>query len=230
LQVYRGPGLFAAWGIDADLEAALERRHNLPGGGALSIDPTPTLTAIDVDRAASSQSLRSINLEAAERLAELIPLRNIGGLVVIDFLRMATSQDRAIVAQRLTSALKDDPLRAQVLGFTRAGLCEVTRPRSGRSLVRALQAPCVVCAGTGYVGDARVRGLEAIRAVIAASAANPTMALMIAAAPAIARMLMGTLSASLDEAECLIGRAIPIIPEPRLMPDGFEVGPDMDML
>ncbi len=230
LQVYRGPGLFEAWGIDAELEAVLERRHPLPGGGVLSIDPTPTLTAIDVDRAGSPQSLRSINLEAAERLAELIPLRNIGGLVVIDFLRMATSQDRAIVAQRLTAALKDDPLRAQVLGFTRAGLCEVTRPRSGRSLERALQAPCVVCAGTGHVGDARVRGLEAIRAIIAASAANPTMALMIAAAPAIARMLMGSLAASLDEAERLIGRAIPIVPEPNLMPDRFEIGPDMDML
>jgi hypothetical protein len=88
----------------------------------------------------------------------------------------------------------------------------------------------VVCAGTGHVGDARVRGLEAIRAGIAASAANPTMALMIAAAPAIARMLMGSLAASLDEAERLIGRAIPIVPEPNLMPDRFEIGPDMDML
>jgi Ribonuclease G/E len=104
----------------------------------------------------------------------------------------------------------------------------VTRPRTGRSLERTLQAPCAVCGGTGNVGDARVRGLEAIRAVIAAAASNPAMSLMISAAPAIARMLMGTLSASLDEAERLIGRPIPIVPEPNLMPDRFEVGPDME--
>lgn len=218
--------LFEALDLSAEIDHALERRHEIPSGGALLIDTMPTLTAIDIDREGAGASPREINLAAAAVIARLIRLRDIGGIIIIDFLRMGTTADRNAVAAHLADCLSDDPVPTDVLGFTRGGLCELTRPRGRRTLDRQLLAPCPSCQGTGYIRDPRSVGLEAIRAVLAAVDAEPSLKPALHAAPAIARQLIGILSASLDEAEKRIGRPIPVVPDPTLTPDRFQVGED----
>jgi ribonuclease G len=226
IQRHQGGDLFEALELSAEIEEALGRRHPIPGGGALLIDATPTLTAIDIDREGAARSPREINLAACPEIARLIRLRDIGGIIVVDFLRMASREEREAVAACLAEALAADPVPTDVLGFTRAGLCELTRPRGRRALDRMLSAPCPSCQASGRVRDPRAVALEAIRAVMASVEREPALKPAILAAPAVARQLIGAVSASLDEAERLIGRPIPVLPDPALAPDRFLIGED----
>jgi len=123
--------------LDAQIEQALANEVALPAGGSIAIEPTRAFTAIDVDSGAARNAL-SVNLEAAEVVAQQLRLRNIGGAVLIDFISMRQTADRDRVLGRLALHLAEDPLPTQVLGWTRLGLAEVTRARRGRPLAQML--------------------------------------------------------------------------------------------
>ena len=124
--------------LDSQIEQALAADVALPGGGSISIEATRAVTAVDVDSGSARNPL-SVNLEAAEVVAQQMRLRNIGGAVLIDFITLRQAADRDRVLGRLALHLAADPLPTQVLGWTRLGLVEVTRARRGRPLAEMLQ-------------------------------------------------------------------------------------------
>ncbi|HRQ82237.1 MAG TPA: ribonuclease E/G, partial [Azospirillaceae bacterium] len=121
----------------AALLAALTRPQvALPNGGRLIIEPTAALTAVDVDGGAGDAL--SVNLAAADELARQLRLRNLGGVVMADFIRLKARGDQEKLLARLRAAVADDPMQTDVYGLTRLGLAEMTRARRGRSLAETL--------------------------------------------------------------------------------------------
>ena len=130
------PAPFDVYSIPAKLEKSLARKVWLDCGGYLIIDPTEAMTVIDVNsgkftgnKTGTENTFLKLNLEAAKEIARLLRLRNIGGIVIIDFVDMQTEDSRAAVKEALEAALKDDPVKAVVHGFTSLGLVEMTRKK-----------------------------------------------------------------------------------------------------
>jgi ribonuclease G len=212
--------------IEDELARALAHRIALPGGGALTFDATAALTAVDVDFGAAPGAGRrnpvDINLAAADEIARQIRLRDIGGLVVVDFIRMRDRGDRDRLIELLAAAVEHDRLPVQVMGMTRAGLVELQRPR-GRVGLRALMArACPVCAGTGTTPAPLAAALAALREVAAASAGAPPV---IVAAPDVAQVLGDEAAAPLAETGRRLGAAITVESDDGLAPGGFEIRP-----
>ena len=141
--------------IGEELNAAISPKVWLPSGGYLVIEHTEALTVIDVNsgRLTQSKSLAETvlrtNVEAAAEIARQLRLRDIGGIIVIDFISMDEQRDRAKVFQAFNEALKQDKSRPQVTNFSEHGLIEVSRRRQGQNLLEQLTVPCDVCGGTG---------------------------------------------------------------------------------
>ena len=156
--------------IDEQVEAALEPEVALPSGGSLLIEPGRTLTAIDVNsgapagdgggRRAGERRLLDANLEAAGEIARQLRLRNIGGIVVVDFIDLKNGPARGRVVEALRTALAGDPVPCWVGEMSRLGLVEMTRRRRGASLAETRTAACPACGGSGRVaaGIGRVQG------------------------------------------------------------------------
>lgn len=161
LDAYRDPiPLLDRFGIMPDIDAALAARVGLPSGGFLYIEPTQALTAIDVNsgrhNAESSsgpnqqpETIMAVNLEAAREIARQIRLRNLSGLIVIDFVHMTLQDDRNRVLDTLRAALAEDPTYARIGGFSPLGLVEIARKRGRPPLHELLTAACALCDGRG---------------------------------------------------------------------------------
>lgn len=143
--------------IDGQLKAALNRRVELPGGGSLVIDEREALQTIDVNSGSAVKAENGLSLAAEENLRAVpeivrqIRLRNMSGIILIDFIDMESEQERTMVQTALEEALRDDRVKNVVHGFTRLGLMEMTRKRTGDSLRDMLTEPCSKCCETGRV-------------------------------------------------------------------------------
>lgn len=153
-----GPDVFAVHRIDEQLTKAMDRKVWLPSGGTLVIDRTEAMTVVDVNTGKFTgsggnleQTVTRNNLEAAEEIVRQLRLRDIGGIVVIDFIDMVLESNRDLVLRRLTEALARDRTRHQVSEVTSLGLVQLTRKRLGTGLVEAFSTPCTHCAGRGIV-------------------------------------------------------------------------------
>src|SRR5690606_35094290 len=155
--------LFNRFQIESQIENAYERTVRLPSGGALVIDQTEALTAIDVNSARATkggdieETAFQTNLEAADEVARQLRLRDLGGLVVIDFIDMSSSKHQRAVEERLQAALKYDRARVQIGRISRFGLLEMSRQRLRTSLGEASQIVCPRCEGHG-----RMRSIESL--------------------------------------------------------------------
>ncbi len=152
------PDVFAVHRIDEQLAKAMDRKVWLPSGGTLVIDRTEAMTVIDVNTGKFTgsggnleQTVTKNNLEAAEELVRQLRLRDIGGIVVIDFIDMVLESNRDLVLRRLTEALARDRTRHQVSEVTSLGLVQLTRKRLGTGLVEAFSTSCPQCAGRGIL-------------------------------------------------------------------------------
>lgn len=149
--------IFDAFHIEEQVEEALARRVELKTGGFLVIDHTEALVAIDVNtgryvgRYDQEDTILKINLEAAREIARQLRLRDIGGIIVIDFIDMASPRNRRRVEQELAEALKRDRARTSILPINQFGLLEMTRQRMRPSLLYTFSEPCPVCGGVGRV-------------------------------------------------------------------------------
>ena len=145
VKLHRGAGpLFETAGAEERIEAALADELRLRSGAVLRFEPVRTLTAIDIDSASASEggaTPAAINLEAVPALARQLRLRNIGGLVVVDFLNMEDRADRFRLAARVADALKGDPAETAICGPSRLGLVEIARQRLGPTLAEAVGSP-----------------------------------------------------------------------------------------
>lgn len=152
--------IFKFYGLNKSLEMSLKPFVWLKNGGSLHIDHTEAMTVIDVNSAkyTGKQGLKetalAINLEAAKAIAEQVRLRDVGGMVVIDFIDMKSESDRMEVMQTLNSSLQKDRTMTKVLGFTQLGLLEMTRKKTRKPLLETLRTNCPLCNGTGRMKKA----------------------------------------------------------------------------
>ena len=151
-----GPDVFAVHRIDEQLAKAMDRKVWLPSGGTLVIDRTEAMTVVDVNTGKFTgsggnleQTVTKNNLEAAEEIVRQLRLRDIGGIVVIDFIDMVLESNRDLVLRRLTEALARDRTRHQVSEVTSLGLIQLTRKRLGTGLIEAFSTTCPHCGGRG---------------------------------------------------------------------------------
>ncbi len=150
--------IFAAWRIDEQIHKALERKVFLPSGGSLVIDRTEAMTVVDVNTGKFTgsggnleETVTKNNLEAAEEVVRQLRLRDIGGIIVIDFIDMVLESNRALVLRRMVECLGRDRTKHQVAEVTSLGLVQMTRKRMGTGLLEVFGEQCEACAGRGVV-------------------------------------------------------------------------------
>jgi ribonuclease E len=153
-----GEDVFAAYRIDEQLAKALERKVWLPSGGSLVIDKTEAMTVVDVNTGKFTgqggnleETVTRNNLEAAEEIVRQLRLRDVGGIVVIDFIDMVLESNRELVLRRLLECLARDRTKHQVAEVTSLGLVQMTRKRVGAGLLEAFSQPCECCNGRGVI-------------------------------------------------------------------------------
>lgn len=164
--------IFDAFNVNRQLYQLLGREVNLNSGGYLCIDETEALIAIDVNSGRAGRKkieqpdlILRTNLEAAEEVARQLRLRNIGGLVVIDFIDMKSAKDRDAVYQIMRKLTKDDRAKTKVLPISQMGLMEMTRQREQESLKNVIFDPCPYCKGSGHVKSTESMSVEIQRAL-----------------------------------------------------------------
>ncbi len=149
--------IFEKYEIKKTIQKALQPRVDLPSGGYIIIEPTEALTVIDVNSGSFTRSANSrqtvlwTNCEAAVEISRQMKLRNIGGVIVIDFIDMESRRDQFQLLEHFTSAIKDDSARPQIAQLTELGLVELTRKRQGQNIYELFGKKCSTCDGTGHV-------------------------------------------------------------------------------
>lgn len=164
--------MFERFNIEREIEKALKRKIWLPSGGYLYFDRTEAMHTIDINSGRSTgsnknldESLLRINLEAAEEIARQLKLRNIGGLIIIDFIDMRLRKNQRRVLDKLKECMKDDSAKCTILGMSEFGLVEMTRQRSRGSLAQAYFTACPYCLGLGHVKTHETLSIEIERAL-----------------------------------------------------------------
>lgn len=157
-KAFNGVDLFGHYRLDEQLHKALERKVNLPSGGSLVFDRTEAMTVVDVNTGKFTgsggnleETVTKNNLEAAEEIVRQIRLRDIGGIIVVDFIDMVLESNRDLVVRRLVECLGRDRSRHQVAEVTSLGLVQMTRKRMGTGLVEVFSHTCEHCAGRGII-------------------------------------------------------------------------------
>jgi len=164
--------LFDLYSIEEEIEKALSRRVDLKSGGYLIIDQTEALTTIDVNTGGFvggrtfDDTVFKTNLEAAQAIARQLRLRNLGGIIILDFIDMQSDEHRAAVLEELKRALARDRTRVSVHGFSALGLVEMTRKRTRESLAHILCEPCPTCEGRGEVKTVDTVCYEILREIL----------------------------------------------------------------
>ena len=227
------PGqLFAHFGMPRELEGALRKRIWLKSGGYLVIQQTEALVAIDVNtgrylgRKSLEETVLHANLEAVDEVARQIRLRDLGGIIVIDFIDMVESENRRRVVEALEDRLKGDRSRVRVSQISEFGLVEVTRKRSRSNLRRVLTRPCPCCGESGRVKSVATVCLELRRQLLRRDddgGRRPATPVTVRLAPDVAEALATTWSSVMRELEERLGAAPRLEPDPRIHPDRFEV-------
>lgn len=163
--------IFDHYGIEVEINRALDRKTWLKSGGYISIDQTEALTAIDVNTGRfvghtdPEETILTTNLEAVKEIVYQLRLRNIGGIIIVDFIDMSKEESKEIIWNALNQALKNDRSRTKILKISELGLVEMTRKRVRESLTQTLCAPCSYCEGEGYIKSATTICYEIIRGI-----------------------------------------------------------------
>ena len=229
---YRDPRpLFDAHGLEAAIDDLLDPRVPLPSGGRLVIEQTEAMTTIDVDSgsrldaATRADTALKTNLEAAAAIPRQLRLRNIGGIVVVDFIGMASDAHRDAVHAALVEAAADDPARFEASAFSALGLVEISRRRLRDSLLSELGDDCAKCAGRGVAKSAMSTCYDLFRAVLrqaAVDGAAITAYDVHAAEPVIDRLLDEEAD-HLESVSRRTGRRIRLHVEPGYRTDQFDL-------
>ena len=221
--------LFNRFQIESQIENAYERTIRLPSGGALVIDQTEALTAIDVNSARATkggdieETAFNTNLEAAEEVARQLRLRDLGGLVVIDFIDMSSNKHQRDVENKLQNALKYDRARVQIGRISRFGLLEMSRQRLRPSLGEASQIVCPRCEGHGRMRSIESLSLSIIRVAEEHAMKDNTGQVLVQAPVEIANFLLNEKRSALREIEQRHDAPIVIVSDEQLHSPHYEV-------
>ena len=221
--------LFELARVDEETALALQKRVDLKNGGYLIIDQTEALCAVDVNtggfvgRTQFEETILKTNLQAAVAIARQLRLRNLGGIIVLDFIDMASPAHRQQVAQALEHALAKDPVRTHIHGFTALGLMELTRKRVRESLAQQLCEPCPLCESRGKIKTAQTVAYEIMREIELESRQFNPKGFRVIAAPAVVDRLMEQEADHLAALEKLVGKPISLHVDALFAQDYYDV-------
>jgi ribonuclease G len=230
IELYGGPRpLFDLNGIEEEITKALDRKVPLKSGGHLIIDQTEAMTTIDVNTGAYvghrnlEETIFRTNLEAAVSIARQLRLRNLGGIIIIDFIDMRDEPHRRAVLTALERALAGDRAQTHIVSLSPLGLVEMTRKRTRESLEHLLCAPCPSCEGRGFVRTPETVCNEIFREIVRQSRQFASRELLILAHQDVVDRLLDDESATLGELEAQVGRPIRLQVEALYGVDQYDV-------
>jgi len=221
--------LFEYYGIENDLNRALGERVWLKSGGYIIIEKTEALTSIDVNtgryvgKKNSEDTILRTNLEAVKEIAYQIRLRNMGGIIVIDFIDMKKDESREKVSQSLMEFFKKDKRKTNILKFSELGLVEMTRKRTREDIIRYLSEPCIYCEGRGFTKSKTTICYEIFREIKKESAKIPGDKIYVAINPEIADTIYAEERDHLEALEKKIHKKIMLKVKENLHLEKFEV-------
>jgi len=219
--------LFEDYHITDELHKLMKPKINLPSGGSIVIESTEALTVIDVNSGKFTggrnleDTILTTNLEAARELARQVRLRDIGGIIVVDFIDMASEASRSKVIKALEEGLRRDRTRATIQSFSNLGLLEFTRKRIGKDLGAQLRGSCPTCAGMGSVMSAQSVAIETFRNI--RSSANGAGDVVAYVAPTVATQMDFWYETECEELAHSFGHPIHVRVDPMLHPEKSRV-------
>ncbi|MDD5295277.1 MAG: ribonuclease G [Rhodocyclaceae bacterium] len=221
--------LFDLNGIEEEIQKALARRVDLKSGGYLIIDQTEAMTTIDVNTGGFvgmrnfDDTIFKTNLEAAQTIARQLRLRNLGGIIILDFIDMESDEHKSAVLEELNRALSKDHTRMTVNGFTQLGLVEMTRKRTRESLAHVLCETCSTCGGRGEVKTARSVCYEILRDLLREARQFNAREYRVLAAPSVIDLFLDEESQSLAMLSDFIGKPVSLHAESGYTQEQFDI-------
>jgi ribonuclease G len=221
--------IFDMYGIEDEIDNALHRTTHLKSGGHLVIDQTEAMTTIDVNTGAYvghrtlEETVYKTNLEAVQGLARQLRLRNLGGIIIIDFIDMHDEEHKHQVMRALERALERDHAKTNICEISSLGLVEMTRKRTTESLGHILCEPCPVCSGRGVLKSAETVCLEVFREILRASRQFEASRLLVVASTGVVDKILEDQSTTVAELEEVIGKSIRFQHEDQYTQEQFDV-------
>ena len=221
--------IFDLYGVEDEIQRALRKEVPLKSGGYLIIDQTEAMTTIDVNTGGFlgtrnlEETVYRTNLEAAQAAARQLRLRNLGGIIIIDFIDMTDEEHKRQVLRTLEKALTRDHAKTTVYEMSPLGLVEMTRKRTTESLERQLCEPCSACAGRGSQKTAETVGYEIFREITRAVRQFDAEKLLVLAAPKVVAKILDEESAAVAELEEFTGKSISFQSEEQYAQEQYDV-------
>lgn len=230
VELYTGDEpIFDHFGIEMELNKALGRKVWLKSGGYINIDFTEALVAIDVNtgryvgKRNLQETILKTNLEAAKEIAYQLRLRNIGGIIIVDFIDMDKAVDREKVTNALQEALRKDKQKTNILKISELGLVQMTRKRTRESLTRTLCEQCPYCDGKGFIKSRMTMGYEILRAIAREMADGHSEKITVTAHPEVVQLLLEEGSDQLEKIQRDYHTTIQLNPDTNLYQEQFEI-------
>jgi ribonuclease G len=221
--------LFDFHGVENEIQKALGRRVDLKSGGYLIIDQTEAMTTVDVNTGGFvgarnfDDTIFKTNLEAALTIARQLRLRNLGGIIIVDFIDMESEEHQTAVLAEFNKALARDHTRVSVSGFTQLGLVEMTRKRTRESLAHVLCEACPTCGGRGEVKTAQTVCYEILRELLREARQFSAREYRILAGPAVIDLFLDEESQSLAMLSDFIGKPVSLQSEPSYTQEQYDI-------
>ena len=230
IELYTGEGpIFELYAVEDEIQKALHRNVQLKSGGHIVIDQTEAMTTIDVNtgrfvgRRNFEETIFKTNLEAAQTIARQLRLRNLGGIIIIDFIDMGSETHKRQVLRALEKALARDHTRTHISNVSPLGLVEMTRKRTRESLERVLCDPCPTCSSRGSIKSADTVCYEIFREILREARQFDTERLLVVTSTEVADQLVDEDSSAFAELEAFIGKPITLQVESQYSREQYDV-------
>ncbi|MGF1758509.1 ribonuclease G [Photobacterium sagamiensis] len=221
--------IFDLYDTENEIQRSLDRKVEMKSGGYLIIDQTEAMTTVDINTGAFvgrrnlEETIFNTNIEATKAIARQLRLRNLGGIIIIDFIDMASEDHQRRVLATLEQALSFDRVKTNINDFTQLGLVEMTRKRTRESIEHVLCGTCPTCEGRGSVKTVESVCYEILREITRVNRAYDADRFVVYMAPAVADVLAGDEYHALAELEVFIGKQVKIKAEPLYIQEQFDV-------
>ena len=230
IEYYAGESpIFDLFDVENEVQRALERKVELKSGGYLIIDQTEAMTTVDINTGAFvghrnlEETIFNTNIEATQAIARQLRLRNLGGIIILDFIDMKSAEHKRRVFSSLEQALAKDRVKTHINDFSPLGLIEMTRKRTQESLEHIFCSDCEQCNGRGYVKTVETVCYEVLREILRVKRAYDVDRFVVYTSPAVAEALLGDQSHSLGELILFMSKEVDIHAEPLYGQEQFDV-------
>lgn len=221
--------IFDLYSVEDEIQRALDRKVQLKSGGYLLIEQTESMTTIDVNTGAFvgsrnlEETIYKTNLEAATAIGRQLRLRNLGGIIIIDFIDMEDDEHKRQVLRMLEKVLETDHAKTKITGVSELGLVEMTRKRTRESLGQVLCEPCRACRGSGFVKTPETVCYEVFREILRADRAYDSQTYTVLASSSVVERFLDEENTAVAELEAFIGKTIRFQVDPVYTQDQYDV-------